>query len=129
MRHMTFIAALMLSTLTHANAQTINDNCNNIARSWLGTYTMKHPEDCEKYHGCTHIVTATVSKITDTTFEVDLRPKSAPHGIYHITCMNGEIFSSEYKGGTIKLNCTERKNCGVIYDSPYVSSTLVTVKE
>jgi hypothetical protein len=93
--------------------------CDNLPGHWQGTFTIKDPELCKIFDGCTHQIKAHVCPdnfFADTNFEVNVNPSAGVAQFFYIACYN-EVISSPYGfSGKITASCDLTGNCEMIYE-------------
>ena len=115
---MTLLAPLFISA--HAS----EDVCNKMPGHWQGIYTLKNQHECKLYNGCTHVVTADVSYVSNNDYHLSLKPVVGHGGEFTLQCKNGEVISPIPKS-TVRITCDEWNHCSVIYEDARLTSEMV----
>lgn len=121
-----FLSGLIISfaaVSTHADEGT-NNLCSKLPGHWQGIYTIKNPDHCATYNGCTHLITADATYLKGNTFKLKLNPAVGVGGEFNIQCENGEITSPVNPENTIKASCDSTNHCFVVYNDPMLSSEM-----
>ena len=119
MRYLWIASVLFLFHLSNAEAGLLTNNeldlCKLTVGHWQGTFTIKNPNDCKLYDGCTHEISADVSPVSGNTYKLDLKPTKGKGGVLDMNCDKGNITSSQLPGGKASLTCNIHGQCMVSY--------------
>jgi hypothetical protein len=115
---------MLCSFLSNTYAGQSNDLCSKIPGHWQGIYTIKDQETCKLYNGCTHLVMADVSYISNNEYHLNLNPVVGEGGEFNIQCDNGAI-TSPIPGSKATISCNTLNQCYVLYDDPRLTSEMM----
>lgn len=102
------------------------DLCIYMPGTWIGQYTFISRRDCRENHGCTHLISAEVTHLHGTQFQVDLTLKLGPNAIYQFTCENSSITTDAKPNNGIELFCANGA-CMVKYQDAKVTANVMHV--
>ena len=117
-----FIMALA-STAVYSD----NSLCSKLPGHWQGIYTIKDFDNCTAYNGCTHLIMAEATYLSDNTYKLKLNPAVGQGGEFEIQCKNGVITSPVNAGNTIKASCDAMNHCFVVYSDAMLTSEMAKI--
>ena len=100
------------------------DVCSKTPGHWQGIYTLKDQEACKLYNGCTHLIMADVSYVSNNEYHINLNPAVGVGGEFNIQCENG-IATSPIPNSKVSITCNAMNHCFVIYDDPRLTSEMM----
>ena len=124
-KKITSISILILcSFFSKVYAGQINDLCSKIPGHWQGIFTKKDQETCKLYNGCTHLVMADVSYLSNNEYHMTLNPAVGDGGELTIKCDNG-IITSSIPDSKATVTCNKVNQCFVLYDDPRLTAEMM----
>lgn len=115
------VPSLLLTLTTAVYADSL---CSKLPGNWQGIYTIKNPDVCATFNGCTHLVRAQATFVSGNTYNIKISPAVGNGGDFNVTCENGVITSPVNPGNTVTATCNKSNECFVVYEDALLTSEM-----
>ncbi|KTD63158.1 hypothetical protein [Legionella spiritensis] len=102
-----------ISNLSYSNT----DNCQRLPGNWNGFALLTDEPLCRLYGGCKFKISAHITRISETQFEVNYRPGKGQGKIIAIDCREDRISNPSNPDSKFNFWCIA-DNCSIEYSDP-----------